>query len=285
MILKSLSLKTFCGFEKLDITLNPDFNCFIGPNGSGKTTVLQAVSLLTSSLDFGDNSDVEAPGGFKVAKVAGNRVQQFLRKNIMHIDEPNSAKTFEVAGVFEHEGQRYEVVANHQGFVKNEILDKDFWWPGIVYKSSFDFKHVTFQLRESLWPRFKKAWDAITAYPAVDPDTYTIKKLKQEGDNNYVIGFKMTKPKKGLIHTSKASQGERIIMKSLTQILNLEDERQPDIVLIDEIEQNVHYLRHLLAVEEMKQLFADKQMIVTSHSVPIIQTYQPRSHIFDVEQL
>ncbi len=46
MIVNQLSLNNFRGFKDLDIKLDPKLNVFIGANGAGKTSVLDAISLI-----------------------------------------------------------------------------------------------------------------------------------------------------------------------------------------------------------------------------------------------
>lgn len=50
MILKKLELKSFRGFENLELEFNPDLNIFIGVNGAGKTSILDACSLVMSQV-------------------------------------------------------------------------------------------------------------------------------------------------------------------------------------------------------------------------------------------
>jgi predicted ATPase len=274
--LRHLSLKDFCGFRQLDLNLG-DFACFVGPNGIGKTTILNAVSLLCSSLDF---KGEQTP--FETSVSAETRMKVFLRKNIRNIDETDCSESFLVRGEFDLDGKPLEVVLNEKGFVKNELLPQEGWWPGISYFAKFDVDMVAFQLRNKLWPRFSKAWEAITGFPAVDPEIYTVDKLaKIENDAEYVIGFRIQKPD-GRVHCRKGSAGEHKIMKALTQIVNLEESRQPEIILVDNLEMHVAAERHLAVFDTLKDLFRGKQIIATTHSQAVREGYQPREHIINL---
>ncbi len=284
MRIKSLSLRDYCGYPKADFKFR-DFTCFVGPNGIGKTTILNAISLLTSSLDFKTDSADASPGGFASGKITPEqRVQAFLRKNIRNIDDEGSCKAFRVEAVFEHEGKDYAVNLTEKGFEKNELLYQPFWWAGMVYFAKFDSDMVNFQLRADLWPRFKKAYEGITGFE-VEPELYTETELKRTGEcADYAIGFFIKKPN-GKIHSRKGSAGERKIAKALSQVVNLEESRRPSIVLVDNLEMHVHYKRHMRMLEELKDLFGGMQIISTTHSLPIIEKYEPKEDLIDIEEL
>ena len=104
MKIKKLKIIDFCGFPAAEIDFR-DFSILIGPNGIGKTTVLNAISLLTSQLSFPDPA----------------RLKNFLRKNIRNIDEQGAAKGFRLESVFEHEGQELKVVLTENGDRKSVV--------------------------------------------------------------------------------------------------------------------------------------------------------------------
>lgn len=280
MRIKTLHLLDYCGYKDAFFNFR-DFTCFVGPNGIGKTTILNAISLLTSSLDF--KSDAESPGGFNKV-TPEQRIQAFLRRNIRNIDDEEACKAFRAEAVFEHEGKDINVILTEKGFEKNELISLPFWWAGITYFAKFDSDMVNFQLRADLWPRFKKAYEGITGYE-VEPELYTETELKRTGENaDYAIGFFIKKPT-GKIHSRKGSAGERKIAKSLSQVVNLEEARRPSIVLVDNIEMHVHYRRHLRMLDELKDLFGGMQIVSTTHSLPIIEKYEPKEDLIDIEEM
>ena len=282
MKIDRLFLKDYRGFKDAEFNFG-DFACLVGPNGIGKTSILDAVSLLCSSLDFKD--DKVGPGGKWVPTATGDqRLKAFLRKNVRGIDDENPCKGFEVHGIFEHEGKKLEAVLTQNGFVTNDVIKEQFWWAGICFFAQFDMDMTNFQLRKPLWEKFAKSWEAITGYPAVAPDIYVVDKLaKVESDAEYCIGFSIKKPA-GKVHCRKGSAGEKKIIKALTTIVNLEEERQPHIILCDNICMHVYDARHLAMIEVLKDLFKGKQIVSTAHSSVLVEKYEPKEHIIDVEK-
>jgi len=52
LILKELSAVNFKNFSGVEISLNPKINCFVGNNGQGKTTILDAIYYLSFCKSF-----------------------------------------------------------------------------------------------------------------------------------------------------------------------------------------------------------------------------------------
>lgn len=290
MRIRKLSLRDYCGWKNAEIDFE-EFACLIGPNGIGKTTILNAVHMLCNSLDYEDpirpdvdieKVDPEVGTDWTPEITAKARLRASLERNVRNFGEPTSAKTFSVEGIFEHGGQDFVVKATQDGFERNDVIKQDWWWPGIVYFAKFDSDMVNFQLRVELWDKFKAAYEGITGLQ-VEPEIYKETDLELMGlPCEIVTGFYIHKWG-NRVHSRRASAGEKKIAKALTQVVNLEEDRQPEIVLVDNLEMHVHYTRHLRMFDEIKRLFAGKQIITTTHSTTIIQKYEPKQHIVDCE--
>ena len=57
MIIKSLKLKNYRNYSKADIEFDPNINLLVGNNGIGKTNILEAVHLLSSTKSFRSRYD------------------------------------------------------------------------------------------------------------------------------------------------------------------------------------------------------------------------------------
>src|SRR5580692_5882852 len=57
MKITKLSLRDFRGFKSLDLDFSPDVTALVGVNGAGKTSILEAIAILSSCLEEGIRSD------------------------------------------------------------------------------------------------------------------------------------------------------------------------------------------------------------------------------------
>ncbi|MEN9443504.1 MAG: hypothetical protein RIS47_394, partial [Bacteroidota bacterium] len=53
MRIDNIKIKNFRGYKELDVALNPNFNLVIGDNGSGKTAILEALTVAVGSFFLG----------------------------------------------------------------------------------------------------------------------------------------------------------------------------------------------------------------------------------------
>lgn len=57
MRIKEINIRNFRNYEKLDLKLNENMNVFFGKNASGKTNILEAISMLISGKSFRTHRD------------------------------------------------------------------------------------------------------------------------------------------------------------------------------------------------------------------------------------
>ncbi|HNX24780.1 MAG TPA: AAA family ATPase, partial [Spirochaetota bacterium] len=57
MILKSLKLINFRNYDNLEINFSPEINFITGDNGSGKTNILEAISIISNLKSFRNIND------------------------------------------------------------------------------------------------------------------------------------------------------------------------------------------------------------------------------------
>ena len=279
MRIRRLELSNFRGVRSLSLEFPDEFTCLVGSNGCGKTTTLDAISLCCSSLDFeGIGKQQQDPEEWTPSITPAQRLESFLKKNIRA-----GTDGFRVVAAFEHDGKWFEVVLTNRGFDKNELISQPWWWAGLSFIARFDSDMVNFQLRHDLWPAFSAAYTAVTGI-GVEPEVMVDTDLEEMGqDGRIVTGFYLLK-EDGRVLSRYASSGEKKIAKTLSQVVNLEKERLPHVVLVDEIERHIHHKRHLRMLEGIKNVFAGMQVVATTHSTVIIEEYDPRSHLIDVEE-
>lgn len=85
--LQQLQLRNIGQHEKLDLQLRPGINCVLGANGSGKSTILDAVRFLfTNEFDAPGNKGDNVRHGQKSGKVSGvfraNEAEYQLTRNV-----------------------------------------------------------------------------------------------------------------------------------------------------------------------------------------------------------
>lgn len=95
MALTSLQLRQFRNYRELHLRLHPEITVFTGKNGIGKTTILEAVSILGSGRTFrnGKNEDLIHKGD-EAAFLQGKVVQRGLENEIKVRIYPQGKKIF-----------------------------------------------------------------------------------------------------------------------------------------------------------------------------------------------
>ena len=148
MHLKTLQLINFKNYEDIELSLSDGINCFTGPNGSGKTNVLDAIyylSMCKSYLNSIDRQNIRFNEHFFV--IQGNWIKEEKEINI-HCAVKNGAKK-----VFKRNKNEYEKLADHIGQFPSVMIspyDRDLiiegsetrrkWIDGII--SQFNRKYL-----------------------------------------------------------------------------------------------------------------------------------------------
>ena len=289
--LKSLRLKNYCGYEDHEFNFLKEDGTpyklvnFFGPNGIGKSTLLEAISSLTMDTT-GRGQD---------------RVKVALKKYIRHKDyDPTIQSVMDhemghdenqmlIRGVFGFGESEYIVELGNEGWIRNDLVDKNpFGAENLKYrrrishfiKSDSDLSMHKFQLVASQVDNFEKIISEIMRYPV---KCASPKSLGGD-DKGYCMDFTINK-KEHLIHFKRMSAGERKITKSFSDLLNLVNSLEnpsygeeamigwPRILLIDNIVMHVYYDRHIRMVKCLKEVFDKQQIFATTHSGVLIQEF------------
>lgn len=304
MHLKNLVLKNYCGFDhhEFDFTKSSGdpyhLVCFFGSNGIGKTSILEAISLLTWNSAGYKPIQIEQRLA-KYVKSKDYTTYQALR-NVM-VDH----KEMFVSGTFDLDGSECVVELTQSGYIRNDMapvapgeydleesleVAKTGPWGEDYNKYRHRLMHFVttdsdlslnkFQLHSDNSKKFEKLYEIVTGYTThcVEPSGFTTM------ESIYCTDFCIVK-KDHRIHFKRMSAGERKIAKSFSQTLNLiydlehpdsdEDmmEGFPFILLLDNIEMHIYYKRHVQFVDCIKDVFDKQQIFSTTHSGVLIPRF------------
>jgi len=98
MYLENISLSCFKNYLESSLKFSPDINCILGPNGSGKTNLLDAIHYLS---------------------LTRSAFNTFDQQNIQHQKD-----FFSIRGVFDHQGKKYRIQCSCQSGQK-KVVKKD----------------------------------------------------------------------------------------------------------------------------------------------------------------
>lgn len=117
MVLKELSVVNFKNFKGIEVALNPKINCFVGNNGQGKTTLLDAIYYLSfckSFLNSIDTQNVNMEESFFVLQGEYEREEKTER---VYCGLKKGQKK-----VFKRNKKEYEKLADHIGMFPLVII-------------------------------------------------------------------------------------------------------------------------------------------------------------------
>ena len=276
--IKSIRLENFKAFEDYTFNFSDDndvkkFICFIGPNGFGKSTLLNAIQLIFSNLNFRTKNSQDA----------------YLSKSIRHANEnsngPSIEDNFKITAIIAYKKEEYEVIIDKTGFIKDHPSEVKELAYRICYLARFDQELSKIQISRSKWKIFKELFESVTGFEieenknvndfffnTSDPN---LKMLMEE----YVLAFDVKKPT-GTIQHKECSDGEKKVIKTFSTILTLE--YTPKIILIDNVEMHVERGRHLKLIESLKRCFPDSQIFTTTHSYYITRGFGTKNCVYDL---
>ena len=274
---KSIRFQNYKAFD--DYTFNfvgldnkiRDFSCFIGPMGTGKSTLLYTIQLLFSQFEGYDPT----------------RIENNLSKDIRHIEESKKNKSnFKITAKILVDDKEYTLIIDKKGFKKKHPKAIRSLLYRICYLARLDQNLNQFQLKRDKWGKFKELFESVTGYvieefttPFFDDsdDPHLSELLK-----NYVLDFLVKKPYE-IIHPKECSDGEKKIIKSFSTMLNLE--YIPPIILIDNFEAHVHRFRHMVLMEALKKCYPESQIFATTHSHYVAKALGENTGVFDMRMI
>lgn len=289
--LKRLELVNFGKYEDAVIDFSHDgiplsMICLVGPNGTGKTTILDAVTMLCT------NYSEYSPQRFS---------EMMLRRvrNWMHIEGDDHIKnaSFSVKGTFSStypslkppycqegvspsseyvvEFTRHKFRSRHPEFIEQRLHR-------YCFAARFDNELTLFQMRRDRWPLFQELFSSVTGFPVeedVDMFHDTADTRMRRIQDEYVLGFIVKKPKE-IIRHKMCSSGEKKIAKCFSTILNARV--QPSVIIVDNVLMHIEVGRHLAVMDSLAKCFPYSQLVVACHSVPVSKCLPKRERLFDM---
>jgi len=296
-------LDTTISFTKADG--NPyHFVCFYGPNGQGKSNLLEAISILTMHT-FGRSKEAVIESIQKYVTDYEGIYDKYKKKA-----KPDML----IRGVYDMEGKEYVIEINQNGYIRNdflpifndenEIITKSIFGDDYLkyyqrichfIKTDSDLSFYKFQLVSDKAEIFEQILTELTGF---ETECVTIKGFSNE-DNYYKTDciFKKTigKTIPFNCHFKQMSAGEKKCAKAFSEILNLihglETAKSneiplkgfPAILIYDNIEFHVYYKRHISFMNCLKKVFNQQQIFSTTHSKVLIERFEANEHDKDSE--
>lgn len=279
LTLKSLRLVNFGGYRdttfKFDATRQP-IALFFGPNGYGKSTILEAIRFTSNPLVFKDREK----GAWLYLKpwtydnnysAAGANVK--IARNELYVH-----------AIYDQDGSERNVVLGNDGFIVNELEEQH---RGYAFYADADnpINWAKFQLHSELAEKFIKLAEAMYGFE-VDLDN-EVKDQIAEPDGSisthlFYQNITITKGKDKVPFT-RMSAGEKKIATLIRQLCDPDSLLGRDIILIDNMEMHVYFKRHPKMLRSLREHFNGKQFLATTHSSIMVESV-PAICRYDLEK-
>ena len=318
MRLDSIELRDFRGISNLTLPLDERLTMIVGANGTGKTSILNAMSLSLSGLC---SLWPDEQGNPKILLASPKKSDVALGKSDFSVTTSLSTG----AAADGNRSVTLQLCANHTRNHREidrliNLTQRDSQWFSVdeplfvLYPQNRVFASPespqeqgsisTEQLRkESLSSNLQAIqalsswWDRLDAQEARrhrdeehgyrDPQLEAVRKLVGEMEEFEGIGYEAKAGLPGLylrktggpmLHVDQLSSGERAYLILLADLARRLQVVKPDarlaeiagVVLIDEIELNLHPTWQRLIVPTLVRVFASCQFIVTTHSPQVL---------------
>jgi predicted ATP-binding protein involved in virulence len=311
MRLEQLKIENFRGFESLTLDFHPEVTVLVGANGSGKTTVLEAVVLvLASALHTGE----EAPD----------------EPLFSMMDARPSADPAKIVLALTHRGRHGELDGSYDPASANEVqgFGADFNFADPVTLGDAEpiacYYDVNRHARDSTpgsrdavdrTPRdaWKNAWNAHAGFreffhwyreredienaERVDDSSYRDPQLEatRKAIESLLPGYKRPRIRRARgaalviskggedLAFDQLSGGERVLVAlagDIARRLAIANPKADDpltgngVVLIDEIDLHLHPEWQAKVIPSLRRTFPNVQLVVTTHSL-IVLSYVP----------
>jgi len=279
---KNFKVFKFAHFNFINNKICQPFVCFIGPNGCGKTTILDAISIIFSRIEGYDEKRLKALLGKSVRHEGSTKDElgNYELSNGIYGDGDFNIKAEIQCSIGD-----YSIEINKSGFVKDHPEEVKNILYRLQYFARFDQELHQFQLDRKKWKEFKDIFEAVTGFEIEEYDLMfneSVDPVQSALLKQYILGFVVHKPNEIIRHT-ECSAGERKIIKTFSTLLN--KEYLPSIICVDNVEMHVESGRHIYMIESIKKCFPTSQIFTSTHSYQISKNFGNKNQIYDLRLL
>lgn len=298
LYLSKLKLQNFCNYENHTFNFCKSngepfkFICFFGPNGWGKSSLLEAVSMLTMSFSSRDESNIKRSLRKYVRNTDYNPTFEKISghgytKGMISSYQDQLAEMV-IEGIYIVDDKEYTVTLTQEGLIRNDFTESELWGEDYMFylqriahfvTSDNDLTLSKFQLHKEQVEAFEDITSTIMRFKTECVQPSGLLPMDQDYCTDFILHKNLHK-----IHYKRMSAGEKKISKSFSQLLNLQYdlahpgegeivlEGWPPIILFDNIEMHIYYDRHVSVVDCLKKYFP-QQIIATTHSGMLIERF------------
>ena len=291
IVLKDISFRNYCGFKDLylnflDGSQHKPLSLFFAPNGSGKSSILNAIRLLSFPWQF-----------------EGRDADLLFRKMTFHPDYNPSyvgfttIKGMQARATFIVDGEEKRVAIEntdeHVGVTVCELERRGSYMPYSLFVDADNPMETNhFQINSVAKDLFLELAEAIYNLKCEIPtgDLYEVEEFDRQTDEHVVFhtDFIIHKPNGTKVHFKNMSAGEKKIATLLSALCSPLNRDRYDVFLVDNLELHVYFLRHAVMIDKLIRHFGDKQIIATTHSGTIINHVKHaygEKYLYDLEKI
>ena len=285
--LQNIHLKNFCGYRNCSLSFSQNkiynpISVFYGPNGEGKSSLLQAIRLASNpyqffgrendmffrKMIFQKNYDPTAEGYISPEN------DLLIKTEYIDIDGNTRSSTLDGRGVVESCLKKYN--SDQEGW--SLYCDVDHPMNMNKFQLYAKNKDLFIDLARDIYG-FDAKLDKKVESKWVDKNTKEVIQFYQ----NFILDKKDIK-----VHFRRMSDGEKKIATLLRFLCDEIVFNPSKIILIDNIEMHIYFKRHSTLINKLVGLFPDRQFIVTTHSQTLINHVGEKfgNHcLFDLEKI